>query len=170
MLAAAFVSLLMLPQAATGQVVWATPVEPVPAVAPAAPPPIPDWARADPYGYERSECSPLIRAAAEPVEACQNRVRIALAANLGEALPTGLRPSGSLDNCRQEAAGDRYAVQCGAPSRSDRPATAMEERVCESRPQARQQGGVAWTEECRPASRRGEAEEGLKLRLGGRSD
>jgi hypothetical protein len=170
MLTAAVLSLIMLQQAATGQVVWATPVEPAPAVEAAPAPPIPDWARADPFGYERSECSPMIRSAAESMEGCQTRVRFALAANMGDALPDGLRPSGSLDNCRQEAAGDRYAVQCGAPSRPDRPTTAMEERVCESRPQARAQGGVAWTEECRPASRRGEAEEGLKIRLGGSND
>lgn len=165
MLTAAVLSALLLQQAATGQVVWSTPVEPVTAVAAAPAPPIPDWARADPFGYERSECSPLIRAATESMEACQTRVRFALAANLGDSLPEGLRPTGSLDNCRQEAAGDRYAVQCGAPSRPDRPATAMQERVCESRPQARAQGGVAWTEECRPAS--GQREEGgLKINLG----
>lgn len=165
MLTAAVLSALMMQQAATGQVVWATPVEAPPVAEAPAAPPIPDWARADPFGYERSECSPLIRAAAESMEACQSRVRFALAANLGNRLPDGLRPTGSLDNCRQEAAGDRYAMQCGAPSRPDRPATAMQERVCESRPQARPQGGVAWTEECRPAS--GQREEGgLKFRLG----
>jgi len=168
MLTAVVFSAVMLQQATTGQVVWSTPAEPAPVVATAPAPVIPDWARTDPFGYERSECSPLIRNASEPMEACQSRVRMALAANLGEALPAGLRPTGSLDNCRQEAAGDRYAMQCGAPSRPDRPASAMEERVCESRPQARAQGGVAWTEECRPASRRGEAEDGLKIRLGGR--
>lgn len=170
MLTAVVLSALLLQQAASGQVVWSTPPQPAPVVAATEAPAIPDWAKTDPFGYERSECSPMIRAAAESLEACQSRVRFALAANLGTALPAGLQPVGSLDNCRQEAAGDRYAVQCGAPSRPDRPATAMEERVCESRPQARAQGGVAWTEECRPASRRGEAEEGLKFRLGGRND
>ncbi|HEY0927199.1 hypothetical protein [Brevundimonas sp.] len=168
MLTAAVLSTLILQQAAGGQVVWSTPAEPVAVVAPAAAPPIPDWARTDPFGYERSECSPLIRAASESMESCQNRVRFALSANLGDALPAALRPAGAADNCRQEAAGDRYALQCGAPSRPDRPATAMQEQVCETRPQARQQGGVAWTEQCRPASGGRDNDDGLKFRLGGR--
>ncbi|MGZ9098579.1 MAG: hypothetical protein ACXW3O_02645 [Brevundimonas sp.] len=165
----AVVFAVMLQQAATGQVVWAAPVppEPVETAAPAEVPAIPDYARADPYGYERAECSPLVRAADEPMDACQQRVRIALAANLGAALPAGLAPVGAVDNCRQEAAGDRYALQCGAPTRPDRPATAMEERVCESRPRAQAQGGVVWTEECRPASGRREEDDGLRIRLGG---
>ena len=168
MLAVVFAA--MLQQAATGQVVWETPAPPAPVetVAAAEIPVIPDSARADPFGYERAECSPLIRKAEESLEACQQRVRIALAANLGAALPVGLAPSGALNECRQEAAGDRYALQCGAPSRPDRPAAALEERSCETRPRAQPQGGVAWTEECRPASGVRAEDEGLKVRLGGR--
>jgi len=164
----AVVFAVMLQQAATGQVVWETPAPPTPAAAVAAAeiPTIPDSARADPYGYERSECSPLIRKAEESMEACQARVRIALAANLGDALPAGLAPAGAPDECRQEAAGDRYALQCGAPGRPDRPAAALEERTCETRPRVQAQGGVAWTEECRPASGRRE-DDGLRIRLGG---
>ena len=172
MLAAVFA--LMLQQtaplpAATGQVVWETPA-PVEAAEPVAAidlPPIPNSARADPFGYERAECSPLIRARQESLEACQTRVRGILSAHLGAALPAGLMPAGAPDECRQEAAGDRYALQCGAPSRPDRPAVALEERSCETRPHAQPQGGVAWTEECRPASGRRE-EEGLSFRLGGK--
>jgi hypothetical protein len=165
----AVVLAVMLQQAATGQVVWETPApaEPAAIVAPAAIPAIPDSARTDPYGYERAQCSPLVRRADETLETCQTRVRAALAANLGDALPPGLAPVGSPDNCRQEAAGDRYALQCGAPGRTDRPAVALEERTCESRPRAQAQGGVAWTEECRPVSGRAEPEEGLRIRLGG---
>jgi hypothetical protein len=167
MLAAAVISALMLQQAATGQVVWSEP-------APAAPPAqatvdaarIPDSARADPYGYERAQCSPLIRSSTETLEACQARVRSVLAANMGDALPPGLAPSGAVDACRQEAAGDRYALQCGAPDRPDRPTGGLEERTCESRPQALPQGGVAWTEVCRPASGQRDADDGLTLRLG----
>jgi hypothetical protein len=44
----------------------------------------------------------------------------------------------------------------------------MQEQVCETRPQARQQGGVAWTEQCRPASGGRDNDDGLKFRLGGR--
>ena len=155
--------------AAAGQVVWETPA-PVQAAQPVAAadiPAIPDSARADPYGYERAECSPLIRSSRETLEACQARVRVILAAHLGDALPAGLTPAGAPDECRQEAAGDRYALQCGAPARPDRPAVALEERNCETRPRVQPQGGVAWTEECRPASGVRE-DEGLTLRLGGR--
>lgn len=169
MLALAFAVLLQ-QQAAAGQVAWETPVpaEPVEAAAPVVIPPIPDSARADPYGYERAECSPLIRKADESMEVCQQRVRVALAANLGAALPAGLAPAGAPNECRQEAAGDRYALQCGAPTRPDRPATVLEEQVCESRPRAQAEGGVAWVEDCRPAGGRRDAEDGLRLRLGGR--
>ena len=156
--------------AATGRVVWETPapIEPAEVVAAAEIPAIPDSALADPYGYERAECSPLIRKAEESMEACQARVRVILAAYLGDALPAGLTPAGALDECRQEAAGDRYALQCGAPRRADRPMAALEERTCETRPRAQPQGGVAWTEECRPASGRREDEGGLRVRLGGK--
>lgn len=156
--------------AATGQVVWEAPAptETAPAAATAEIPAIPESARVDPYGYERAECSPLIRKAEESMEACQARVRVALAAHLGDALPAGLAPAGAPDECRQEAAGDRYALQCGAPRRADRPAAALEERTCETRPRAQPQGGVAWTEECRPAGGGRETDDGLRVRLGGR--
>jgi hypothetical protein len=166
----AIVLAVTLQQAAAGQVVWETPaqVDPAEAAAPVDIPAIPDSARADPYGYERAECSPLIRKADESMEACQQRVRVALAANLGPALPAGLTPAGGADNCRQEAAGDRYALQCSAPARTDRPAAVLEERICETRPRVQAQGGVAWTEDCRPASGRRDEDEGLRIRLGGR--
>ena len=165
----ALVAAVILQQAATGQVVWQTPAPPEPVVVetPAAVPTIPDWARADPYGYERSECSPLVRSADESMEACQARVRGALAANLGDALPVGLAAANAGDQCRQEAAGDRYALQCGAPSRSGPATTRLVERTCETRPRAQAQGGVIWTEECRPADGSEPAEDGLRIRLGG---
>lgn len=166
----ALVLAVTLQQAATGQVVWATPapVAPPEAAAPVNIPAIPDSARADPYGYERAECSPLIRKADESLEACQQRVRVALAANLGAALPAGLAPTGTTDECRREAAGDRYALQCGAPSRPDRPTKVLEERSCETRPRVQPRGGVAWTEDCRPAGGVRADGEGLTIRLGGR--
>ncbi|MDP3656911.1 MAG: hypothetical protein Q8R45_08110 [Brevundimonas sp.] len=168
----AVVFAMMLQQAvpaASGQVVWETaaPVQPAAVVAAVDVPAIPDSARADPYGYERGECSPLIRRADESMEACQTRVRVILAAHLGAALPAGLAPAGAPDACRQEAAGDRYALQCGAAPRADRPTAALEERSCETRPRAQPQGGVAWTEECRPASGARE-DDGLRVRLGGK--
>ena len=156
--------------AVAGQVVWETPVPAEAATAAAITeiPAIPESARADPFGYERAECSPLIRKPLESMEACQQRVRLALAANLGTALPAGLAPAGAPDECRQEAAGDRYALQCGAPQRAERPTAVLEERTCETRPRAQPRGGVAWTEECRPAAGGREPDEGLRVRLGGR--
>ena len=168
MLTAAVLSALLLPQAATGQVVWSTPLpEPAPVVAAAEVPAIPDWARADPFGYERSECSPLIRAASETMEACQARVRFALSANLGDAIPGSLRPTGSLDNCRQEAAGDRYGVQCGAPARSVPEGPDLRDRSCTTRPTASREGVMTFREECTVGGVE-VREEGLRITLGGR--
>lgn len=169
MLAAVFASVLMMQQAASGQVVWNAPPPAQPETPAVAAPPIPDWARADPFGYERSECSPLIRKADETMEACQARVRTVLAANLGDALPRGLMPANAADQCRQEAAGDRYAMQCGAPSRTTPAGPVLQERSCETRPQARAQGGIAWQQDCRPTGAQSDSEdEGLRIRLGGR--
>jgi hypothetical protein len=154
--------------AAADQVVWSEPPAAAPVVAEVAPPPIPDSARADPYGYERAQCSPLIRSAGESLEACQQRVRSVLAAHLGDALPAGMAPDPASDGCRQESAGDRYAFQCGAPSGSSRAAAVLDERICETRPRAQPGGGVTWEEQCRPASRRDERDEGLTLRWGDR--
>ncbi|GAA0618706.1 hypothetical protein GCM10009422_12630 [Brevundimonas kwangchunensis] len=168
MLAAVFASVLVMQQAASGQVVWNAPAPTEPETPAIAAPPIPDWARNDPYGYERSECSPLIRKADETMEACQSRVRFALAANLGDALPAGLSGGGAAENCRQEAAGDRYALQCGAPSRSAPTGPVLQERACETRPQARAQGGVAWQQDCRPTGAQPDnRDEGLRFRIGG---
>ena len=84
---------LMLQQAAAG-VVWSDdPPPPVEEVVVAAPVPVlPAHALADPFGWERSQCSPFIRKD-EPLEHCQARVRVTLAAVLGDRLPDGLRPS-----------------------------------------------------------------------------
>jgi len=162
---------LILPQAAPGPVVWSD-APPAIAGAPAPTPTthrLPDWARADPFGYERSECSPMIRAAGETLEVCQVRVRAELASDLGDALPDGLRSTGAPDACRQEANGDRYALQCGAPSRAGPVSVPLEEQTCETRPQVQPRGGVAWTQDCRPASGAPAAsDDGLKLRIGGR--
>ena len=168
----AILAAVILQQAASGQVVWQTPApaDPIALETPAAAPTIPDWARSDPYGYERSECSPLVRKAEESMEACQARVRSALAAHLGDALPIGLAAGNAADQCRQEAAGDRYALQCGAPRRSGPATTRLVDRTCETRPRAQSEGGVVWTEECRPADGSEAPEEGLRIRLGGDDD
>ena len=55
---------LMLQQAA-GMISWDLPIESdpnAPVATPAAPPVVlPDWALADPFAWERSQCSPIIR-------------------------------------------------------------------------------------------------------------
>lgn len=154
---------LMLQQAAPGPVVWSTPVAPAPTVEAAPIPVIPDSARADPHGYERAECSPLVRAASESMEACQTRVRFALAANLRLSATAE-----EVEDCRQTPAGDRYALQCGSPTPADRPTTVLTERTCETRPQAQARGGVAWSETCKQDGGRPAEQDGLKFRLGGR--
>ncbi|MFJ6023168.1 hypothetical protein ACIQC9_01050 [Brevundimonas sp. NPDC092305] len=146
-------------------IVWSTPVEPV-AEAPAAPPPvIPEWARSDPFGYERSECSPLIRKSDESLEACQSRVRVALAANLGTSTPDGLRPQDASDQCRQVTTDGRFGMDCAAAVRRAPSPSMPQERRCESRPVVLPGGGTAFNEVCerRPT----DEPEGLRFRLGG---
>ena len=168
MLTAAVLSALMLQQAAAGQAVWTPPAEPAPVVASAPAPALPDWARADPFGYERSECSPLIRSSSETMEACQGRVRATLAANLGDDLPAALRTGGGAENCRQEAAGDRYALQCGAPARAELPGGPdLADRNCMTRPNVSGRGAVLFSETCTRGGRE-TREEGLKVTFGGR--
>ena len=160
MLAAA---VLLMQQAAPGPVVWATPVAPVvEAPAPVAPA-LPEAARADPYGYERAECSPYVRASSESQEDCQQRVRLALAADLGEALPAGLRPDAN--RCRPEPGADGFAVNCGI-SRAVPAAPELQARSCQTRPVALPNGGVTYEETCTNDGRR--SEDGLRINLGGR--
>lgn len=166
MLAVVFAAMLQ-HQAATVQVVWETPASPpAQAVAPADAPAIPDYARTDPYGYERAECSPLVRRSEETMEACQQRVRAALAANLGPALPAGLAPGDAAEHCRQEADGDRYALQCGAPARSVPAGPDLRVRSCTTRPRATENGAVTYEETCTVGGEE-VRDEGLRIRLGG---
>lgn len=148
--------------AAAGTITWNQPA-PVVAEAPAAPPPVlPAWALADPFGWERAQCSPLIRKDAT-LEACQARVRTDLAANLGDALPATLRPP-AVQECRRSE--DGYAVDCGAPARPDRPSPALREQDCGTRMVRQREGGAAFTSDCRPVAGE-ERDEGLRIRLGG---
>ena len=167
MLTAVFAALILQQSAPAQTVVWDTPPEPAPVAAASPPttPTLPDWALADPFAWERSQCSPLMRR--EPtMEVCQARVRAELAANLGDALPPALAPSGTPEPCAPTA-GDDYAVQCGTPPRAAVAAASPREQVCDTRPQRQPNGGVVWASECRPAS--GEArKDGLSFRLFGR--
>ena len=163
MLNALIAGLLMF-QTAPGAVVWETPAQSAPAAdAVTAPlPDLPDWARSDPFAWERAQCSPLVRGD-EAMGACQARVRADLFAVLGDELPEALRPSQEPLDCGPQPDGN-YALACNAPRREPAIRQAPEQD-CRTRPQ-RQGQGVAWTQDCRPLSS-GE-QEGLRVRLGGR--
>lgn len=152
------------PPPAAGAIAWQDPA-PVPAEAPAAPPPpsLPAWALADPFGWERSQCSPLIRKDAT-LEACQARVRVDLAANLGDDLPAALRPQ-SMQECRRTE--DGYAVDCGAPDRPDRPRPVLREQDCSNRMVSQGDGRAVFTSDCRPVAGEESRDDGLRIRLGG---
>lgn len=158
---------LVLQQAAPG-VVWSddppAPVEEVAVVAPI--PVLPAHALADPYGWERSQCSPFIRKD-EPLEHCQARVRVTLAAVMGDRLPDGLRPSAALENCTPGTAANGYAMQCGPRPVAALGAPTPLEKVCDNRPQRTPSGAIAFNSECRPAAGEAPEPEGLRIRLGG---
>ncbi|HEX8471905.1 MAG TPA: hypothetical protein VF633_12395 [Brevundimonas sp.] len=163
----AVVAALMLQQAA-GMISWnppppADPDGPVPAVTPATA--LPDWALADPFAWERSQCSPIIRKDAS-MEMCQARVRTDLAAALGDRLPPALAPSG-IEGCRQvtNPAGG-YVLTCAPVRREMSASTSPVAEVCEERPTATAGGAVSFERRCTPAS--GPAsKDGLTFRLGG---
>ncbi len=149
-----------------GGAVWQAPdpaAEPV-AASRANAPDLPGWALADPFGWERSQCSPLIRGD-QPLETCQARVRGELSAALGDRLPAGLRPPGEPVPCLATPGDDgAYPVQCGVPER--RLAQAPVPRIpdCRSRP-TRAGGAVAFTTECDDTE-----EDGLSFTLFGDDD
>lgn len=166
MTAALFIA-LMLQQAAPAGVVWSdAPPPPTKMQAEVAAPALPDWALADPYAWERAQCSPLVRKDAS-MEACQTRVRADLAANLGDQLPAELRPSAALENCAPGAAADAYAVQCAPRPITGGAPPPMREQVCDPRPQRQPGGGLAFNSECRPAAGDRREPDGLRIRLSG---
>ena len=158
----AFALVMVLQQA----VVWETAVPPVEvqSVAVAAPvSTLPDWAIADPFGWERSQCSPLV--SREPLDVCQSRVRAELSAALGTRLPAGLRPAGDPVPCLAASGDDgKYPVQCGAPERQAAATVTPTIQDCRSRPQ-RQGGSVAFVADCRTGDERGG---GLSINLFGK--
>ena len=146
-----FAVMLALQQSA-GAVVWETPsAEPAPVVQPAGPAPdLPDWAVADPFAWERSQCSPLVRGR-ETIETCQSRIRADLAAVLGDRLPAGLRPSDTPTPCLATPDADgAFPVECREPERRVAADNPIQDQICESRPR-REGGAVAFVTECRPA-------------------
>lgn len=154
---------LMLQQA----VVWETPAPvveaPPPEVLAAPVTTLPDWAVADPFAWERSQCNPMIRGET-PLDVCQARVRGELSAALGDRLPAGLRPAGEPVPCLATP-GDNggYAVQCGVPERQAAATVTPRIQDCRPRPQ-RQGGSVAFVTDCRADD---DKSEGLSFRLFG---
>lgn len=169
MFSAVFAALILQQAPPAGAVVWEEPGAPevaVIATEPAQTPQLPEWALADPFAWERSQCSPLVRRDAT-LQACQTRVRSDLAANLGDALPPALKPVPLAGGCSPTSGDTGYAVECGPRQRPDRPVATSSERICETRPQRQGSGAVAWTEVCRPASGQEPEEEGLRIKLFG---
>jgi hypothetical protein len=169
---ASLVAALMLQQAA-GMISWNPPPAPDPnapveAASPALAAPattIPEWGLADPFSWERSQCSPIIRKDSS-MELCQARVRTDLAAALGDKLPAALQPSG-VEGCRQVSNGaGGYELTCAPVRRELTSSAAPVAEVCEERPSATGSGGVNFERRCTPAT--GPApKDGLTFKLGG---
>lgn len=153
-------------QQTAGGVVWDAPVvaaETVVEPAVVSTTELPGWALADPFAWERSQCSPMIRGET-PLEVCQERVRAELGAALGDRLPAGLRPAGEPVPCLATPGDDGgYAVRCSVPERQTAAVVTPRIQDCRSRP-VRQGGAVAFTTDCRPES---DKPEGLSFRLFG---
>lgn len=165
MIAAAF-ALLILQQIAP-TVVWDAPAPEAVVETPAPPPEhnVPAWGLADPFGFERARCSPLVRGQTSMAE-CQTEVREQLAIAMGPDLPEALRPSGMAGDCqmiRASASGSDYAVQCGPQSRTATAPSSLREMDCRPRPV---EGG--FSSECRPVD--GADKKGLSLTLWGDKD
>ena len=125
---------------------------------------LPEWAIADPFGWERSQCSPLVRRDAT-LEGCQARVRSELSAALGDRLPAGLRPAGEPVPCLATPADDgSYPVHCGVPERRATAVALAPVPDCRPRP-TRQGGAVAFVTECRTENA---GDGGLSFRLFGK--
>lgn len=165
MLIAALAALVL--QQAAGAIAWDTPTSPSAseARASAASPTstLPDWARADPYAWERSQCSPMIRKEAS-LELCQVRVRSELAAAMGDRLPAGLSPE-AIAGCRQVSNGaGGYQTTCAPVERTLNATPAPVAEVCDERPVRNANGAVTFERQCQPASGAA-SKDGLVLRL-----
>nr|WP_316627299.1 hypothetical protein [uncultured Brevundimonas sp.] len=162
MIAAAFAILLL--QQTAPIVVWDAPTaaETAAPPVPAASHSVPAWGLADPFGFERARCSPLVRGDT-PMQTCQAQVRAQLALAMGSDLPEALRPVGMAGDCQMMQAsggGSTYAVQCGPQSRAANAPSGLRETDCRPRPT---QGG--FSSECRPVD--GGDEKGLSGTLWG---
>jgi hypothetical protein len=130
-------------------------------------PALPQWARDDPFAWERARCHPQIRGDT-PLESCQFRVRQQLVAELGDSLPEALRPTATLEACARAQADAGFAVRCDQPREVRGPSTPQlqEQARCSTRPRARPDGGVVWEEICDSTR---EGDEGLRVNLSGQN-
>jgi len=130
-------------------------------------PALPQWARDDPFAWERARCHPQIRGDT-PLGSCQFRVRQQLVAELGENLPEALRPTTALEACARAQADAGFAVQCDQPREMRGPSTPQlrEPARCSTRPRARPDGGVVWEEVCDTPR---DADDRLRIKLSGQN-
>lgn len=112
-------------------------------------PNLPAHALSDPFGYERSQCSPYIRKD-EPIEHCQVRVRSDLLAVLGDDLPSALRPAKSLENCIPGTAENNYQIVCNPRQMTLPSQPIVQDRHCVNRPERMANGTIAVSTQCTP--------------------
>ena len=148
MLALILATLLIQDAPAFGIILSDDPEPPAEEVVQRPKPDLPAHALTDPFGYERSQCSPYLRKD-EPLEHCQVRVRSDLLAVLGDALPSSLRPTAGLENCRPGNAENNFQIEC-RPRNMTLPALPnLQDRTCENRPERLPDGRIVIQTDCR---------------------
>ena len=139
------------------------PEPPVVEVAKRPVPNLPPHAISDPFGWERSQCSPYIRKD-ESLQECQVRVRADLQAVMGAALPANLHPTLGLEHCTPGNAENGFKVECKPrqmvlPNRPN-----LDDRQCENQPSLQGDGRVIMQTVCRSTGAQ-PTPEGLSLTL-----
>jgi len=148
MLALILAALVMQDAPAFGIILSDDPVPPVVEEVQRPRPNLPAHALSDPFGWERSQCSPYIRKD-EPLDHCQMRVRLDLQAVMGEALPAGLRPTSGFEHCTPGTAETNFKLDCN-PRQMSLPASPnLQDRSCENRPERQPDGRVIIQTDCR---------------------
>lgn len=120
---------------------------------------LPPHALSDPFGWERSQCSPYIRKD-EPLEVCQVRVRSDLQAAMGEALPSALMPTAGLENCSPGNAENGFKIECKPRQMTLPNRPNLQDRHCENQPQRQPDGRVIIQSVCRSTATEAPSSEG----------
>lgn len=123
-------------QQSPGSISWQVDTPPMPSqemVSTAGGPRLPAWALADPFAWERSQCSALLRGEVS-LDACQIRIRSDLRAALGADLPVALSP--------------RSLRPTLSSPRNDRPLPEPVERVCQTRTSQLIGGKMVYSDDC----------------------